>query len=91
MSPAFYDGFVPYFMAKARAASLGRSAKRRRCSQPSGRSAFFQQFLAGEALGETFLALRKELLEQHGNPLGLLYAVHSDGDTRIKPPLALAG
>lgn len=28
-----------------------------------------------------------EFLDQHGNPLGLLYAVHCDGDTRIEPAL----
>ena len=49
---------------------------------------FFALFLGGESLGEAFLALRKEFLEKHGNPLGLLYAVHSDGDTRVLPPLA---
>ena len=46
---------------------------------------FFDRFLDGQALGDTFLELRREFLEQHNNPLGLLYAVHCDGDTRIQP------
>jgi hypothetical protein len=46
---------------------------------------FFDGFLAGEALGATFLRLRQEFLRDHNTPLGLLYAVHSDGDIRIAP------
>ena len=49
---------------------------------------FFDRFFAGEAIGDAFLDLRREFLEQHGNPLGLLYAVHCDGDTRIEPAFA---
>ena len=33
--------------------------------------------------------LRKAFLDEHGNPLGLIYAVHSDGDTRVTPPCLL--
>jgi hypothetical protein len=36
-----------------------------------------------------FLDLRREFLEKHGNPLGLLYAVHCDCDTQIQPALAV--
>jgi len=91
MSPAFYDGFVPYFMAKGARGVIGTE-----CKTPAlfaaewAKRFFFEHFLKGETLGEVFLALRREFLEQHGNPLGLLYAVHSDGDTRVAPPLALA-
>ena len=52
-----------------------------------GAKRFFERFLDGAALGEAFLDLRREFLAQHGNPLGLLYAVHCDGDTRIEPAL----
>jgi len=47
------------------------------------------RFLDGEPLAETFLTLRREFLEEHRNPLGLLYAIHCDGDTRIQPALAV--
>jgi hypothetical protein len=39
-------------------------------------------------LGEIFLSLRREFLDTHGNPLGLLYAVHCDGDTQLSPALS---
>ena len=48
---------------------------------------FFPRFLAGQVLGETFLELRREFLIEHGNPLGLLYAVHCDADTQVQPPI----
>jgi hypothetical protein len=43
--------------------------------------------LSRRRTGDVFLALRREFLAAHGNPLGLLYAVHCDGDTRIEPAL----
>ena len=49
---------------------------------------FFTRFLDGESPGEAFLGLRREFLEKHRNPLGLLYAVYCNGDTVIKPALA---
>ena len=72
MSPAFYDGFVPYFMAKGARGVVGTECKTPALFAAEWAKRFFPRFLKGEALGEAFLALRKELLEQHGNPLGLL-------------------
>jgi len=48
-----------------------------------------ERFLDGEPLGDAFLGLRQEFLHEHGNPLGLLYAVHCDGDTQIVPALPI--
>jgi hypothetical protein len=50
---------------------------------------FFERFLGGQPLGETVLGLRQHYLA-HGNPLGLLYAVHCDTDTIVDPPRAVA-
>ena len=88
LSPTFYDGFVPYFMAKGARGVVGTECKTPALFAAEWAQQFFDRFLAGEPLGEAFLALRQEFLEQHGNPLGLLYAVHCSGDTRIQPALA---
>ncbi len=87
LSPAFYDGFVPYFMAKGARGVIGTQCKTPALFAVEWASRFFDRFLDGGALGETVLDLRREFLDQHGNPLGLLYAVHCDGDTRIEPAL----
>ena len=87
LSPSFYDGFVPYFMAKGARGVIGTQCKTPALFAVEWASRFFDRFLDGAALGEAFLDLRREFLEQHGNPLGLLYAVHCDGDTRIEPAL----
>jgi hypothetical protein len=87
LSPAFYDGFVPYFMAKGARGVVGTQCKTPALFAAEWAHRFFERFLDGADLGETFLALRREFLDQHGNPLGLLYAVHCDGDTRIEPAL----
>jgi len=87
LSPAFYDGFVPYFMAKGARGVIGTQCKTPALFAVEWAKRFFERFLDGAALGEAFLDLRREFLAQHGNPLGLLYAVHCDGDTRIEPAL----
>jgi hypothetical protein len=88
LSPAFYDGFVPYFMAKGARGVVGTQCKTPALFAAEWAKRFFERFLDGAALGDVFLDLRREFLQSHGNPLGLLYAVHCDGDTRIEPALA---
>ncbi|HEX4233645.1 MAG TPA: CHAT domain-containing protein [Caldimonas sp.] len=88
LSPAFYDGFVPYFMAKGARGVVGTQCQTPALFAATWAERFFDRFLGGDPLGEVFLDLRREFLQSHGNPLGLLYAVHCDGDTRIEPALA---
>jgi hypothetical protein len=88
LSPAFYDGFVPYFMDKGARGVVGTECKTPALFAMEWAQRFFMRFLDGESLGEVFLGLRREFLEKHGNPLGLLYAVYCNGDTVIKPALA---
>ena len=92
LSPAFYDGFVPYFMAKGARGVVGTQ-----CKTPALFAAEWAQALL-RALprrrrrsATAFLDLRREFLDQHGNPLGLLYAVHCDGDTQDRAGARLAG
>ncbi|WP_316161928.1 CHAT domain-containing protein [Bradyrhizobium sp. SZCCHNRI20481] len=87
LSPAFYDGFVPYFMAKGARGVVGTECKTPATFATAWAKRFFESFLDGVPLGETFLSLRREFLREHGNPLGLLYAVHCDGDTQVAPSL----
>jgi hypothetical protein len=85
MSPLFYDGFVPFFMAKGARGLIGTECKTPAVFAAAWAKRFFEQFLNGAPLGETFLALRKQFVEESNNPLGLLYAVHCDTDTQINP------
>ena len=87
MSPTFYDGFVPYFMAKGARGVVGTECETPALFAAQWAQRFFERFLDGEPLGDAFLNLRREFLEEHGNPLGLMYAVHCDGDTQIEPAL----
>jgi hypothetical protein len=88
LSPAFYDGFVPYFMDKGARGVVGTECKTPALFAVEWAQRFFTRFLDGESLGECFLGLRREFLEKHCNPLGLLYAVYCNGDTVIKPAAA---
>lgn len=85
LSPAFYDGFVPYFMAKGARGVIGTECQTPAVFALEWSQRFFKRFLGGQPLGEAFSQLRGELLEQHRNPLGLMYAVYCDGDTQVHP------
>jgi hypothetical protein len=87
LSPLFYDGFVPYFMAKGARGVIGTECRTPGIFAAEWAQRFFARFLDGEPLGTLTLSLRREFLERHGNPLGLLYAVHCDGDTQVHPGL----
>jgi len=90
LSPLFYNGFVPYFMAKGARGVIGTECKTPALFAVEWANAFFDRFLDGAPLGETVLQLRREFLRAHGNPLGLIYAVHCAANTRIVPALARA-
>ena len=90
LSPLFYNGFVPYFMAKGARGVIGTECKTPVLFAIEWANAFFDRFLDGTTVGETVLELRQQFLREHGNPLGLIYAVHCDADTRVAPALAPA-
>jgi|GEM_PF-459405 len=90
LSPTFYDGFVPYFMSKGARGVIGTECETPAYFAMEWAHRFFVRFLAGRPLGETFLELRRQFMQVHRNPLGLLYAVHCDADTVINPPHAVA-
>ncbi|WP_345802640.1 CHAT domain-containing protein [Microbacterium sp. AZCO] len=90
LSPDFYDGFVPYFLAKGARGVIGTECKTPGRFASEWGIAFFDRLFSGEPLGEAVLGLRRDFLEKHGNPLGLLYGVHCDTDTRVDPALAAA-
>ena len=74
-------------MAKGARGVIGTQCKTPALFAAEWAGRFFDRFLEGAELGDVFLDLRREFLTEHGNPLGLLYAVHCDGDTRIEPAL----
>jgi hypothetical protein len=91
LSPIYYGGFMEYFIAKGARGMIGTE-----CEVPTVFAAewarrFFNRFLAGrQPIGEIFLDLRREFYEVDHNPLGLLYALYCDGDTRIVPGIPIA-
>jgi len=89
LSPLFYDGFVPYFMAKGARGVIGTECETPALFAAEWARRFFDRFLAGEPLGQILLGLRREFYYEHGNLLGLLYALYVDGDTQVVPPVPL--
>jgi hypothetical protein len=89
LRPEFYDGFIPYFMAKGARGVVGTECKTPAVFASAWALQFFPLFLDGKPLGDIFLELRREFHTKHGNPLGLLYNVYCDADTRIQPGLTI--
>ena len=87
LSPLFYAGFVPYFMAKGARGVIGTECRTPALFAVRFAEAFFGRLLDGRTVGDSVLGARRDFLEQHRNPLGLMYAVHCDADTRIDPAL----
>ncbi len=90
LSPLFYDGFVPYFMAKGARGVIGTECETPALFAAEWARRFFDRFLAGESLGRIFLDLRRDFYYEHNNLLGLLYALYVDGDTRVVPGMQIA-
>jgi hypothetical protein len=91
ISSLFYNGFVPYFMAKGARGVIGTEFATPVLFAIEWANAFFDRFLDGTTVGETVLTVRQDFLREHGNPLGLIYAVHCDSDTRVAPPVGRLG
>lgn len=85
LSPIFYNGFVPYFMSKGARGVLGTECKMPALFAVEWADKFFDELLAGKAVGQIVLDLRRHFYEKHGNPLGLLYGLHCNADTQILP------
>lgn len=83
LSPLVYDGLVPYFLSKGARGVLGTECKAPVRFAIAWAQLFFDRLLQGATVGETVHALTRSFLTEHGNPLGLMYAVHCNADTRL--------
>ncbi len=90
LSPLFYDGFVPYFMAKGARGVIGTECETPALFAAEWARRFFDRFLPGQSLGEAVLELRREFYYQHHNVMGLLYAAYCDADTAVAPGISLS-
>lgn len=85
LSPLIYDGFVPYFMSKGARGVIGTECETPALFAVEWARRFFDRFLNGEPLGQIFLDLRREFFFESNNPMGLLYSLYVDADTRVDP------
>src|SRR5690606_3850121 len=90
LSPLVYDGFVPYFMSKGARGVIGTECEVPALFAVEWARRFFDRYMQGDPLGQIFLDLRREFFFQHNNPMGLLYSLYVDADTRVEPALRAA-
>jgi hypothetical protein len=48
--------------------------------------AFYTKLLSGATLGESVLHARRQLWEEHSNPLGLTYSLYGNADLQVTTP-----
>lgn len=87
LSPLFYNGFMPYLVDKGARGMIGSECQIPALFAMEWSFKFFDRLLAGDAIGQIFLDLRRDYFFNSNNPLGLLYALYCDADTQITPPL----
>jgi hypothetical protein len=87
LTPLFYTGFVPYFLSRGARGVIGTQSKTPGLFAIRFAESFFDRLFDAQPIGEAMLATRREFLDRYRNPLGLLYAVHCDIDTRIDPAM----
>ncbi|HEX6084883.1 MAG TPA: CHAT domain-containing protein [Thermoanaerobaculia bacterium] len=90
LSPLFYDGFVPQLTQQGARGVIGTECDTPAIFAAAWAQEFFTEFLGGKELGDVMLTLRQRFLEQRKNPMGLLYAVHCNGNTRVEPGVGLS-
>jgi hypothetical protein len=89
LSPLFYDGFVPQLTQQGARGVIGTECDTPAIFAAAWAPEFFREFLAGKELGDVVLSLRRKFLEEKKNVMGLLYAVHCNGNTRVEPGVGL--
>jgi CHAT domain len=88
LSPLFYDGFVPFFLAKGARGVIGTECRTPVLFAIHWADAFVDRLLDGAQIGQGLLDVRRQLLRENRNPLGLLYTCYCDASTQIVPPVA---
>lgn len=85
LSPALYDGLVPYLIAKGARGVLGTEVNTPILFAAEFAKTFLQRFTAGgQPLGELLLQMRREYLIDKNNVMGLVYALHSGADVVVR-------
>ena len=83
MSPLFYDGFVPYFIANGSAGVVGTVSWVPAIFASRFAIRFFEGFFQKESIDDIIARLRREFLAQNHNPLGLYYASYCNSNLSL--------
>lgn len=80
----FYRAFAPVFLERGASAVIGAQTDVPAVFAGEFARRVLERFLAGSVrLGDVLADTRRELLDVHQNPLGLLYSLYRGGDVRL--------
>ncbi len=86
----FYQGFGNTFLGLGAASVVGPQTEVPAVFAGELARRFFERFFEGgerRSLGRVLFDLRREMLDQHDNPLGLVYSLYRGADTFLRAPL----
>ena len=87
LSPLTYDGLAPYLLDQGARAVVGTECETPIFFGAAFGPALLQLFIKQRLpIGEALRATRRQFLEQHHNPLGLLYALYGSAELAIDTP-----
>lgn len=95
LNSVFYQGFGKVFLGLRAASVIGAETELPAVFAGEFARRFFAEFFQGgigNSIGEILFRLRREFLDQHNNPLGLIYSLYRGADSHLpaglprKPP-----
>lgn len=97
MNSIFYEGFVPAFLGHGASSLIGTQTEMPAIFAGKFAQRFFEEFFSGgideerrplHRIGDVLLELRREFIDRHNNPLGLLFSLYRGADVFLEKPLA---
>lgn len=91
LNSVFYKGFGNTFLGLGASSVVGAQTELPAVFAGELARRFFEQFFAGglrNKVGHVLFRLRRELLDRHHNPLGLIYSLYRGADSCLSDPVA---
>jgi hypothetical protein len=86
-APSVYGSFLPYLLARGARGVIGTEADVPPVFAAAWAQEFFSRVLDGVPLADAAFELARDFAQRHRNLLGLVYALHCDGRSLVRPAI----
>jgi len=88
--PSVYGSFLPYLLARGARGVIGTEADVPPVFAAAWAQEFFSRVLDGVPLADAAFGLARDFVARHRNLLGLVYVLHCDGRSLVRPAIPRA-